>query len=296
MSGPSRITAGFCTSKRFWGAQDSIWPVQRSFTWPTSSSSSTRGTSVVTERTPGAPIAPGKSTAIGPLSADRGNTVVAHATRLEFQDGKRKRGTQKYHGRGTTHCHSLDFLENMESIGLESKVQATIPPKNTEPLLHGLVTDSQCDYKDSGLPVREEPSAWDPDGQKVLLHHTEDDKDAKVRAYFKDTMEVTKCHEDVQQGDGNGAVLRYVSTYNMKFQQFHGLGLAQWGGLRLQHGRRGAPPLSATGARDVADPSARAVPAAYLSGTWTTWPRAWTRKRSRCSCSTMSAPRGAART
>ncbi|CAE7468115.1 unnamed protein product [Symbiodinium sp. KB8] len=154
---------------------------------------------------------------LGPLSADRGNTVVAHATRLEFQDGKRKRGTQKYHGRGTTHSHSLDFLENMESIGLESKVQATIPPKNTEPLLHGLVTDSQCDYKDSGLPVREEPSAWDPDGQKVLLHHTEDDKDAKVRAYFKDTMEVTKCHEDVQQGDGNGAVLRYVSTYNMKF-------------------------------------------------------------------------------
>ena len=30
-------------------------------------------------------------------------------------------------------------------------------------------------------------------------------------------MLITKCHEDVQQGDGNGAVLRYVSTYNMKF-------------------------------------------------------------------------------
>ncbi|OLP77525.1 ATP-dependent DNA helicase PIF1 [Symbiodinium microadriaticum] len=149
---------------------------------------------------------------LGPAAGDGTSTVVAHATRLEFQDGKRKRGTQKYHGRG-----SLDFLENMESIGLDSKVQATIPSKDTEPLLHGLVTDSQCDYKDSGLPVREEPSAWDPDGQKVLLHHTEDDKDAKVRAYFKDTMEVTKCHEDVQQGDGNGAVLRYVSTYNMKF-------------------------------------------------------------------------------
>ncbi|CAE7523899.1 PIF1, partial [Symbiodinium necroappetens] len=154
---------------------------------------------------------------LGPAAGDGTSTVVAHATRLEFQDGKRKRGTQKYHGRGTTHSHSLDFLENIESIGLDSKVQATIPPKDTEPLLHGLVTDSQCDYKDSGLPVREEPSAWDPDGQKVLLHHTEDDKDAKVRAYFKDTMEVTKCHEDVQQGDGNGAVLRYVSTYNMKF-------------------------------------------------------------------------------
>ncbi|CAE7266829.1 PIF1 [Symbiodinium sp. CCMP2592] len=154
---------------------------------------------------------------LGPAAGDGTNTVVAHATRLEFQDGKRKRGTQKYHGRGTTHSHSLDFLENMGAIGLETKVQATIPPDDTEPLLHGLVMDSQCDYKDSGLPVREEPSAWDGDEQKVLLHHGEDDKDAKVRAYFKHTMEVTKCHEDVQQGDGNGAVLRYVSTYNMKF-------------------------------------------------------------------------------
>ena len=51
----------------------------------------------------------------------------------------------------------------------------------------------------------------------MLLHHSADDKDAKVRAYFKDSMAITKCHEDVQQGDGNGAVLRYVSTYNMKF-------------------------------------------------------------------------------
>ena len=34
-------------------------------------------------------------------------------------------------------------------------------------------------------------------------------------------MEITKCHEDVQQGGGtdsrNGAHLHYVATYNMKF-------------------------------------------------------------------------------
>ena len=30
-------------------------------------------------------------------------------------------------------------------------------------------------------------------------------------------MEVTKCHEDVQQADGNSALLRYVATYQQKF-------------------------------------------------------------------------------
>ena len=148
-------------------------------------------------------------------------TVVAHVTRLEFQDGKRKQASQRYHGRGTVHSHSLDFLENVEAIGLENKIQATIPPKETEPFLHGLVMDSQQDYKDSKLPVREEPSAWDPEARAVALHHTEADKAAHIRAYMKPTMEVTKCHEDVQQGGGtdsrNGAVLHYIATYGMKF-------------------------------------------------------------------------------
>jgi len=57
------------------------------------------------------------------------STVMAHVTRLEFQDGKRKQASQRYHGRGTVHCHSLDFLENVEAIGLENKLQATIPSK-----------------------------------------------------------------------------------------------------------------------------------------------------------------------
>ena len=144
-------------------------------------------------------------------------TVKAHVTRLEFQDGKRKRGTQSYHGRGTVHSHSLDFLDNLEGIHLERKMQATVPDKEAEPFMHGVVMDSQRDYKDSKVPVREEPSAFDAKEQKILLQHTEDDKALHVRAYFPAAMEVTKCHEDVQQGDGNGAVLRYVATYNMKF-------------------------------------------------------------------------------
>ena len=58
------------------------------------------------------------------------------------------------------HSHSLDFLENVEAIGLEKKIQATVPPKDTEPFLHGLVMDGQQDYKDSKLPVREEGSMF----------------------------------------------------------------------------------------------------------------------------------------
>ena len=145
------------------------------------------------------------------------STVTGHVTRLEFQDGKRKRASQKYHGRGTVHSHSLDFLENVAAIGLERKLQATVPPKDAEPFMHGLVLDSQCDYKDSKLPIREEPSVYDPVAGKVLLRHTEADKDLHIRTYMKPTMAITKCHEDVQQGDGNGAVLHYVATYNTKF-------------------------------------------------------------------------------
>lgn len=144
-------------------------------------------------------------------------TVVNRVTRLEFQDGKRKLGKQAYHGRGATHSHSLDFLRRMARIGLEKKLSAHLPDKKKDPLLHGLVLDGQCDRTNSGIPIREEPSAWDDESQKVQLQHTEEDKDLKIRPYFPTTMQVTKCHEDVQQADGNGAVLHYVATYSMKF-------------------------------------------------------------------------------
>lgn len=160
---------------------------------------------------------------LGPADPhDTTKTVLAHVTRLEFQDGKRKVASQRYHGRGTVHSHSLDFLQYVDRIGLEDKVAATIPDKGQQPLLHGIVLDSQQDYKDSKLPIRHEPSAWNPETETVELQHRQEDKDAHIRAYMKATMEVTKCHEDVQQGateNGrrNGAILKYVATYNFKF-------------------------------------------------------------------------------
>lgn len=56
----------------------------------------------------------------------------SRATRLEFQDGKRKPAQQAYHGRGTVHSHSLDFLENVGCIGLEEKMSAHLPDEVTQ--------------------------------------------------------------------------------------------------------------------------------------------------------------------
>ena len=37
------------------------------------------------------------------------------------------------------------------------------------------------------------------------------------RAYFKETLEVTKCHQDVLHGNDKGLLLKYVATYTPKF-------------------------------------------------------------------------------
>ncbi|MCR9130916.1 MAG: hypothetical protein NXI12_15530, partial [Alphaproteobacteria bacterium] len=45
----------------------------------------------------------------------------------------------------------------------------------------------------------------------------EEDKEAGFRAFFPETLEVTKCHQDVLHGNGHGLLLKYVSTYTPKF-------------------------------------------------------------------------------
>ena len=65
--------------------------------------------------------------------------------------------------------------------------------------------------------MQEGASYWDAAEEKVCLQHTATDRDAHVRAYFKESMPITKCHEDVQAGKSRGNVLRYVATYTPKF-------------------------------------------------------------------------------
>ena len=125
---------------------------------------------------------------LGAADGSGAQTVVNFVSRLDFQDGKRKTGMQRYHGRGTVHSHSLDFLRNVGSIKLEEKLSASLPDPTREPLSRGVVIDSQLDRKKSQVPVREEPSMWDEAGQKVLLHHNEEDHDRNVRAYFPEAL------------------------------------------------------------------------------------------------------------
>eukprot|EP00973_Karenia_brevis_P039929 5511777-Karenia_brevis.AAC.1 len=139
-------------------------------------------------------------------------TTVAFVSRLEFQDGKRKTGTQRYHGRGTVHSHALDYLQNVDDIGLPNKMAAHIPSEE-KPLLRGLVLDGQRDRAKSGWPQRDEPSMFDAEEGKLQLYHPENAYEEHVRGYFPEVLSVTKCHEDVLQGDGRGHLLRYVATY-----------------------------------------------------------------------------------
>ena len=67
--------------------------------------------------------------------SEQTETVQKHVSRLEFQDGKRKLSTQRYHGWGTEHSHSLDFLKNVGSIRLEDKMSAHLPDVEEDPLL-----------------------------------------------------------------------------------------------------------------------------------------------------------------
>ena len=102
-------------------------------------------------------------------------TVVSHFQRLEFQDGKRKLPTQDYHGSGRVHVHSLDYLQQVEKVGLEKKMAATVPPVE-DVAMRGYVLGRPHGRSDSGWPVEEGPSRWDPEAGLVKLHHTAEDK------------------------------------------------------------------------------------------------------------------------
>ncbi|CAE7679552.1 Pif1, partial [Symbiodinium sp. CCMP2456] len=144
-------------------------------------------------------------------------TVVNYFQRLEFQDGKRKLATQDYHGSGRVHVHSLDYLQNVEEIGLEHKMSATVPDAEEQPALRGYMLGRPHGRSDSGWPVEGGESRYDPEDKIVRLHHTEEDKASGHRAFFSETLEVTKCHQDVLHGNGQGLLLKYVATYTPKF-------------------------------------------------------------------------------
>ena len=99
--------------------------------------------------------------------------------RIEFQDGKRRLQDTDY-GRGAAHLHACIFAQTLKGMNMDQKVQATIPE---DPRLRGIVLDGQCDYKSSGIPLREEESVFDETTGTVLLHHPAEAHRLHVRPY-----------------------------------------------------------------------------------------------------------------
>ena len=135
--------------------------------------------------------------------------------RLEFQDGKRKRGEfrdpQAYHGRGTVHAHILLWLENMESMSLSEDIRADLPGES-EPELRDLVRNSQLDWTSSGWPVREEPTKISEASGLLELRHPQDAHDQHCRAYLTDVLSALHCHTDVVASDGRAMILKYCAS------------------------------------------------------------------------------------
>lgn len=137
--------------------------------------------------------------------------------RLEYQDGKRKKATQAYHGSGRVHCHSLNYLENPERVGLHRKISATVPADDQVALKAYMLGRPHTAGAETGWPVFEGESAWDDANQQLLLHHTQEDRDAGHRAYFPETLEIAKCHQDAVVANDRGPLLKYCATYTPKF-------------------------------------------------------------------------------
>ena len=122
---------------------------------------------------------------------------IAYMTRIEFQDGTRKKEAQDYHGTGRPHLHSIIFSEFLHTLRLDKIASAHIP--NDDEILRAHVESSQLDQSyETPWQVNPEPPEWDPIAERSRLHHTQLDHDRGVRGYVHDILEATKCHEDLQ--------------------------------------------------------------------------------------------------
>ena len=141
--------------------------------------------------------------------------VINYFTRLEFQDGRRKKGTQKYHGSGRVHAHVLLWMRNLDVAEIHEDISCTLP---SEEPMRNYVKGSQLDCdRQSKWPVHEGPSIWDADRSTLHLHHTEEDHNQGLRAYLPAIMDVLKCHQDVQIADPDKFYIQYCTKYLAKF-------------------------------------------------------------------------------
>ena len=159
------------------------------------------------------------------LSAKDGSgerVEVTAFTRIEFQDGSRKKGRFRYKGSGRPHAHVLFFAEGLGRAKLEELVSARLPP-DEDSAIRGKAACSQWDDEgDSRWPVYAGPEGWDEDEAVLRLRHGREDEDdgerrGVHRAYFVDVMDAFPYHQDLQVSDGEAMLLEYVAKYCSKF-------------------------------------------------------------------------------
>ena len=139
-------------------------------------------------------------------------------TRLEFQDGSKKPGTQRYHGSGRPHLHVLFWLDNPERVDWERCALAECPSAERSPDLAAFAQGSQQDRSgESRWPIWERPSCWDSTANCLRLRHSEKAAEAGLRAFFPDLMDCFRCHQDLQASDGYYLLLTYVAKYVAKW-------------------------------------------------------------------------------
>ena len=146
-------------------------------------------------------------------------------TRLEFQDGSKKAGTQRYHGSGRPHLHVLFWLDAPECLDWEQCALAEWPSAEDSPALAAFVQGSQEDRAgESRWPICAERSHWDPATDCLQLRHSAKAAKAGLRAFFPDLMDCFRCHQDLQASDGRQLLLTYVAKYVAALWQLQTVG------------------------------------------------------------------------
>ncbi|CAK0824368.1 unnamed protein product, partial [Prorocentrum cordatum] len=147
--------------------------------------------------------------------------TVTSFTRLEFQDGSRKEGTKRYDGSGRPHLHVLFFAE--EDVLADAKLERHLFASKTDEFsdhLKGYIDGSQLDKRgasESKWPVYSGEPGYHIQAEKLLLQHSQADKEAGLRAFCVDVMDAVPIHQDWLESDGESLLLQYVTKYVAKF-------------------------------------------------------------------------------
>ncbi len=133
------------------------------------------------------------------------SNIQSYFYRFEFQK------------RGTVHIHALLWIKNVRYIQF-SRISGDIP--NEDSPLSQFVNRFQKSDR-SSLPISSKPThiVNNENGQSIMISHSSEAVSAGLRAYIDTVLPALKCQMDVQTGDGNALLLKYVSSYVTKCKE-----------------------------------------------------------------------------